>query len=297
MVLTAICCSRRRQRCWRMMALPLLIGGVCIVTSIIGTYLRPPRRQPDRSWARCTRASSSPACSRSRRSGGAISYCAGRHRTPRSARRDLHRPASCSTARCVGLVITGLIIWITEYYTGTNYRPVQSIAKASETGHGTNVIQGLAISHGIDRAADAGDLRRHHHRLQARRPVSASPCGHRDAGAGRHGRRARRLRPGHRQRRRHRRDGRPAQGGPRKTDALDAVGNTTKAVTKGYAIGSAGLAALVLFAAYTTDLQSSSANLAASVLPGRARLPLRTPTSSSGCCSARCCRTCSARWA
>ena len=233
-----------------LMSLPLLIGGVCVITSIIGTYFVRLGGGTNIMGAMykgflVTAVLSVPAI------WWAISYALGGMET------DVGGFTGRTLFYCslLGLVITGLIIWITEYYTGTNYRPVRSIAKASETGHGTNVIQGLAISLestamptivicagiiiayqlagviGIALAATAMlALAGMVVALDAYGPVTDNAGGIAEMAG---------LDESVRE----------------KTDALDAVGNTTKAVTKGYAIGSAGLAALVLFACYTADLR------------------------------------------
>ena len=272
MVLTALLFGERLgDALLPMMALPLLIGGACILTSIIGTYFVKLGKSQNVMGARykcftVTAVLSIPLIWL------VMNYALGGMDTVIGAEATGVDPGAplaeegvteqvvtltgwalfwCSV---IGLAITGLIIWITEYYTGTNYRPVKSIAKASETGHGTNVIQGLAISlestalptllivagiistfqlaglMGIAYAATAMlALAGMVVALDAYGPVTDNAGGIAERAG---------LDDSVRE----------------KTDLLDAVGNTTKAVTKGYAIGSAGLAALVLFAAYTTDL-------------------------------------------
>jgi K(+)-stimulated pyrophosphate-energized sodium pump len=249
----------------KLMTLPLLACGVCIITSIIGTY-----------FVRLGGGSIMGALYKGLIVTGVLSVPALWFAT-QAIFPDMNAVIGADGAvagealkvagveggftgralfycMLIGLVVTALIVWITEYYTGTDYRPVQSIAKASDSGHGTNVIQGLAVSMestalptlvivagiiatfklggliGIAFAATAMlALAGMIVALDAYGPVTDNAGGIAEmAGL----------------------DGEVRQ----RTDALDAVGNTTKAVTKGYAIGSAGLAALVLFATYTEDL-------------------------------------------
>jgi len=254
MVLTALLVTGDAAWIGKLMSLPLLIGGVCIVTSIIGTYMV--RLGASQSimgalykgfWT--TALLSVPAIY------FATDWVLGGMDSEIGVGSISFPAMNIFYSALVGLAVTGLLVWITEYYTGTNYRPVRSIAKASETGHGTNVIQGLAISLestalptivicigivvayqlagliGIAFAATAMlALAGMVVALDAYGPVTDNAGGIAEMAGLDDSVRV-------------------------KTDALDAVGNTTKAVTKGYAIGSAGLAALVLFGAYTTDLK------------------------------------------
>jgi K(+)-stimulated pyrophosphate-energized sodium pump len=233
----------------RMMTFPLAIGGVCIIASIIGTFFV--RLGANQSiMGALYKGMIATAILSLIGIAGVTNWLIG---FGPLAGTD-YTGGSLFYCGIVGLAVTALIIWITEYYTGTNFRPVHSIAKASVTGHGTNVIQGLAVSmestalpalviiagilvsynlaglFGIAIAvttmlALAGIVVA----LDAFGPVTDNAGGIAEmAGLPKEVRKS--------------------------TDALDAVGNTTKAVTKGYAIGSAGLGALVLFAAYNQDL-------------------------------------------
>ncbi|KRC81338.1 sodium-translocating pyrophosphatase [Sphingomonas sp. Root241] len=270
----------------KLMALPLIVGGVCIITSIIGTYMvRLGKGQSIMGalykgfWT--TVILSVPAIylvtqyvvgDMNAMIGGLDpGALIGDDAFLAEGATGLAGPqfTGMSLFYCmmIGLVVTGLLVWITEYYTGTNYRPVKSIAKASVTGHGTNVIQGLAISlestalptlvivvaviatfqiAGIIGVAFAATsllaLAGMVVALDAYGPVTDNAGGIAEMA------------------------GLPDDVRHR-TDALDAVGNTTKAVTKGYAIGSAALAALVLFGAYTTDLTHYAKELGLGVDP------------------------------
>jgi K(+)-stimulated pyrophosphate-energized sodium pump len=233
----------------RMMTFPLAIGGICIIASILGTFFV--RLGPSQSiMGALYKGMIATAVFSLIGIAGVTHYLIGFGPLDGVS----YSGALLFYCGITGLVVTALIIVITEYYTGTNYRPVHSIALASVTGHGTNVIQGLAVSleatagpalviiagilvsfnlaglFGIAIAvttmlALAGIVVA----LDAFGPVTDNAGGIAEmAGLPKEVRKS--------------------------TDALDAVGNTTKAVTKGYAIGSAGLGALVLFAAYNQDL-------------------------------------------
>ena len=244
----------------KMMLLPLVICGVCIFSSVVGTFF--------------VKLDASGKIMRALYKGllvtGILSAVfvaiiinttlGGFDATFEAAGKTI-TGSGLYMCSLIGLIVTGLLVWITEYYTGTDYRPVQSVAQASTTGHGTNVIQGLAVSmeacalpvivisvaiivaykiaglFGISVSATtmlalAGMIVA----LDAYGPVTDNAGG--IAEMAELPKEVRKI-----------------------TDALDAVGNTTKAVTKGYAIGSAGLAALVLFAAYTEDLHHYFPNL------------------------------------
>jgi len=239
-----------------MMMYPLAIAGVCTLASIVGTYFVKLGKSENIMAALYKGFTVSAILS------AILLYFITDHVIGLSSVFSVDEKyfSGMSLFYCglLGLIITGLIIWVTEYYTGTNYRPVQSIAQASTTGHGTNVIQGLAIS--LEATAlpaiiiVAGIIITHSLAglfgiaiavttmlalagmvvaLDAYGPVTDNAGGIAEMSE--------------------------LDDNVRKTtDALDSVGNTTKAVTKGYAIGSAGLGALVLFAAYTEDLEHFS---------------------------------------
>ena len=237
----------------KLLMLPLGIGGICILTSIVGTYFV--KLGADNGIMKAlykglivTGLLSVVGIAL------VIGWFIGFSTPMESSGGGSVTGMSLFVCALVGLFVTGALVWITEYYTATEYRPVRSIAQSSTTGHGTNVIQGLAISmeatalpaivicigiiatfmeaglFGIAVAATtmlslAGMIVA----LDAYGPVTDNAGGIAEMAD----------LP---------KDVRVT------TDALDAVGNTTKAVTKGYAIGSAGLASLVLFAAYTQNL-------------------------------------------
>ena len=231
---------------------PLAIGGVCIITSIIGTYFV--RLGTSNNIMGALYKGFIAAAVLSLGGIAVVTELVVGFGKAYNAGGTAFTGMDLFLCAVIGLIVTGLIIWVTEYYTGTNCRPVRSIAKSSETGHGTNVIQGLAISmeatalpaiiicvailstfllaglFGIAIAVTAMlALAGMVVALDAYGPVTDNAGGIAEMA--------------------------DLEEEVRKTtDALDAVGNTTKAVTKGYAIGSAGLGALVLFAAYTQDI-------------------------------------------
>ncbi|MDE1904286.1 MAG: sodium-translocating pyrophosphatase [Alphaproteobacteria bacterium] len=235
-----------------MMLLPLIIGAVCIVASVIGTYFVR-LGAGGQIMAALYKGVIAAGVLSAVAIAGVVQLTVG-YGHPITLLGGTITGGGLLVCAFVGLAVTGLLVWITEYYTSTAYRPVRSISQSSTTGHATNVIQGLAVSmeatalpvivicagivvaylycgvFGIAIAATtmlalAGMIVA----LDAYGPVTDNAGGIAEMA--------------------------DLPKDVRKiTDALDAVGNTTKAVTKGYAIGSAGLASLVLFAAYSNDL-------------------------------------------
>ncbi len=253
-VATMVLASIFSPQDFNLMIYPLAIGGACIITSIIGTWFVKLGKSKNIMGALYKGFIVTAITSL------IIMYpvtnsIVGINSTYNNNAGAIFTGFDLYICGVVGFVITGLLIWVTEYYTGTNYRPVKTVAKSSTTGHGTNVIQGLAIS--MEATAIpaliivAGILYTNNLAglfgiaiavtsmlaltgmvvaLDAYGPVTDNAGGIAEMS-------------------------KLPKNVRKTTDALDAVGNTTKAVTKGYAIGSAGLGALVLFAAYTEDIK------------------------------------------
>ena len=253
-VATMVLASIFSPQDYNLMVYPLAIGGACIITSIIGTWFVKLGKNKNIMGALYKGFIVTAITSL------IIMYpitdsIIGLKSTYNNNAGAIFSGLDLYICGVVGFIITGLLIWVTEYYTGTDYRPVKTVAKSSTTGHGTNVIQGLAISmeataipaliivagilytnslaglYGIAIAVTAMlALTGMVVALDAYGPVTDNAGGIAEMS-------------------------KLPKNVRKTTDALDAVGNTTKAVTKGYAIGSAGLGALVLFAAYTEDIK------------------------------------------